>query len=322
MAGTPNLVLPYLAANQALKHFTVNEALRRLDALMQITVQSASLNTPPGSLTDGQRWIVGAAPTGVWLGHAGQIAAWQDGAWAFYAPLDGWTAIDISTDTLLLYNAGTGIWVSLITGVFSDAAFTLQDDIDPSKQARFQIAGFTAGATRVFTLPDATTSLAGLAAAQTFSAKQTLSNANNDLGTSTGHRHHEPCHRCHVEQQHQDREHRNGRGFGLNDQRGHRIGGGRGFGWPDHQRPERDFCLDGFGNRHGGGECLCPLPRSWRLRGRRNKPAVDQRPGQPLQPRRRWAPSEGQQGRCHRYRLLPVPDRIFRPGGVWPYRIR
>jgi hypothetical protein len=186
MADTPNLVLPYLAANQAQKHVTVNEALRRLDALVQITVQSAALATPPGGPTEGQRWILPAAPTGAWAGHAGQIAAWQDGAWAFYVPLDGWTAVDVSTDTLLLYNAGTGIWTGLITGIFSDAAFTLQDDIDPTKQARFQIAGFTTGATRIFTLPDATTSLAGLAVAQTFSAKQTLSNANNDLGTSTG----------------------------------------------------------------------------------------------------------------------------------------
>ncbi len=185
MADTPNLVLPYLAASQSQKHVTVNEALRRLDALVQVTAQSVALATPPVSPTEGQRWILPASPTGAWAGHASQIAAWQDGAWAFYAPLDGWTAIDISTDTLLLYNAGTGIWTGLITGVFSDATFTLQDDIDPTKQARFQIAGFTAGATRVFTLPDATTSLAGLAVAQTFSAKQTLSNANNDLGTST-----------------------------------------------------------------------------------------------------------------------------------------
>ena len=186
MADTPNLVQPYLAANQSQKHITVNEALRRLDALVQVTVQSAVLATPPGSPTEGQRWIIPASPTGVWVGHAGQIAAWQDGAWAFYAPLDGWTAVDVSTDTLLLYNAGTGVWTGLITGVFTDAAFTLQDDIDLTKQARFQIAGFTTGTKRVFTLPDATTSLAGLAVAQTFSAKQTLSNSNNDLGTSTG----------------------------------------------------------------------------------------------------------------------------------------
>jgi hypothetical protein len=186
MADTPNLVLPYLAANQSQKHVTVNEALRRLDALVQITVQSAALATPPVSPTEGQRWILPASPTGAWAGHAGQIAAWQDGAWAFYAPLDGWTAIDISTDTLLLYNAGTGIWTGLITGVFSDAVFTLQDDIDPTKQARFQIAGFTAGATRVFTLPDVSSSVAVLSGvAQTFQNTTTFSATSVTVGSST-----------------------------------------------------------------------------------------------------------------------------------------
>lgn len=186
MTDTPNLVLPYLAANQSQKHVTVNEALRRLDALVQITVQSTAVATPPGAPTEGQRWIIPASPTGAWAGHAGQIAAWQDGTWAFYAPLDGWTAIDISTDTLLLYNAGTGIWTGLITGVFSDAVFTLQDDIDPTKQARFQIAGFTAGATRVFTLPDVSSSVAVLSGvAQTFQNTTTFSATSVTVGSST-----------------------------------------------------------------------------------------------------------------------------------------
>lgn len=185
MADTPNLDLPYLAANQSQKHVTVKDALRRLDALVQVSVQSAVRATPPGNPSEGQRWIVGASPTGAWAGHAAHLAAWQEGAWAFYVPLDGWIAFDANTNTLLWFNAGTGNWVSLFTASFSDAAFTLQDDIDPNRQARFQIAGFTTGATRFFTLPDASTSPAGLAMAHTFSAKQTLSNASNDLGTST-----------------------------------------------------------------------------------------------------------------------------------------
>ena len=185
MADTPNLVLPYLAANQSQKHVTVNEALRRLDALVQVTVQSAALATPPGSPTEGQRWIVAAAATGAWVGQSGKIAAWQDGAWVFYAPLDGWSAVDISSDTPLLYNAGTGIWTGLITGVFSDAAFTLQDDIDSTKQARFQIAGFTAGATRVFTLPDVSGTLAVLSGvAQTFQNTTTFSATSVTVGSS------------------------------------------------------------------------------------------------------------------------------------------
>ena len=51
-----------------------------------------NLATPPGSPTDGQRWIVAASPTGAWSGHATEIAAWQDGAWRFFAPRTGWLA--------------------------------------------------------------------------------------------------------------------------------------------------------------------------------------------------------------------------------------
>jgi hypothetical protein len=185
MADTPNLVLPYLAANQSQKHVTVNEALRRLDALVQVTVQSAALTAPPGSPSEGQRWIVAAAATGVWSGQSGKIAAWQDGAWAFYAPLDGWTAVDVSTDILLMFNGGTGTWAGIITGIFSDAAFTLQDDLDPTKQARFQIAGFTSGATRVFTLPDVSGAVAVLSGvAQTFQNTTTFSATTVTVGSS------------------------------------------------------------------------------------------------------------------------------------------
>ena len=86
MADTPNLVLPYLAANQSQKHVTMNEALRRLDTLVQVTVQSTILATPPASPAEGQRWIIPTSSTGVWVGHGGQIAVFQDGAWTFYVP--------------------------------------------------------------------------------------------------------------------------------------------------------------------------------------------------------------------------------------------
>ena len=89
MPATPKLGLPYLAANQAQKHVTVNESLRLLDALIQIAVESAALATPPASPAEGQSWIVAAAPTGAWAGQAGKLAAWQDGAWVFHTPRDG-----------------------------------------------------------------------------------------------------------------------------------------------------------------------------------------------------------------------------------------
>lgn len=90
MDDTPNLKLPYIMAAQAQKHVTHNEALRALDAIVQLSVLDRDLAAPPGSPSDGDRYIVAAGATGSWAGHDGEIAAWQDGAWLFYLPREGW----------------------------------------------------------------------------------------------------------------------------------------------------------------------------------------------------------------------------------------
>ncbi|MFV2092650.1 MAG: DUF2793 domain-containing protein [Hyphomicrobiales bacterium] len=89
---TSNLSLPYLAAAQAQKHVTVNDSLRALDAIVQLSVLDRDLTTPPASPADGDRYIVGASATGAWAGKDGQITAWQDGAWGYYEPKTGWRA--------------------------------------------------------------------------------------------------------------------------------------------------------------------------------------------------------------------------------------
>ena len=48
MDQTPNLELPFIMAAQAQKHITHNEALRILDALVQLSVVARDLATPPG----------------------------------------------------------------------------------------------------------------------------------------------------------------------------------------------------------------------------------------------------------------------------------
>ena len=110
MDTTPNLRLPYIAAAQAQKHVTHNEAIRALDALVQVAVVDRDLAAPPAAPADGRRWIVAASPTGAWAGHAGEIAAFQDGAWAFYPPLEGWVAWVADEDRLVAWD-GTQ-WVA------------------------------------------------------------------------------------------------------------------------------------------------------------------------------------------------------------------
>lgn len=92
MSDTPHLGLPLLAPSQAQKHVTLNEALMALDAIVQLAVIDRGTNAPPPSSTDGDRHIVGSAPTGDWAGQADAVAVRLDGLWRFFAPRPGWTA--------------------------------------------------------------------------------------------------------------------------------------------------------------------------------------------------------------------------------------
>lgn len=105
---SPRLSLPYLQAAQAQKHVTHNEALERLDVLVQLTVESFAENTPPPLPEEGQVWVVGSSPTGAWAAQPGALAAWANGGWLFVDPRPGWQAVQ-GVD-LRLFN-GNG-WVT------------------------------------------------------------------------------------------------------------------------------------------------------------------------------------------------------------------
>lgn len=92
MEHSPNLTLPYIMPAQAQKHVTHNEAIRMLDALAQLGVLDRDLATPPAEPEDGDRYIVAEGGTGDWSGRDGDVAAWQDGAWALFSPRAGWMA--------------------------------------------------------------------------------------------------------------------------------------------------------------------------------------------------------------------------------------
>src|ERR1043165_7026349 len=90
LTDTPNLGLPFIEGSQAQKHVTHNEALRILDAVIQIAVLDTSHTSPPVSPVEGERHVVASGATGAWAGHVNAIATWQDGAWAYLAPQRGW----------------------------------------------------------------------------------------------------------------------------------------------------------------------------------------------------------------------------------------
>lgn len=107
------LSLPYLLPNQAQKHVTLNEALRRLDALVQAVIVSEGLTEPPASPVEGDAYIIAAGtPAGDWEGEAsGTLMAFQDGAWEAIMPVQGWRVFDLETSRLLVFDAGS--WRSL-----------------------------------------------------------------------------------------------------------------------------------------------------------------------------------------------------------------
>lgn len=101
---TPHLGLPLLAAAQAQKHVTHNEALAALDALVQLSVIETGRDTPPASPQEGDRYLVGPAPTGAFAGQAGKLAQYDGGLWRFRAPNKGWRLYVEADDRLQVYD--------------------------------------------------------------------------------------------------------------------------------------------------------------------------------------------------------------------------
>jgi len=114
MDETPNLRLPYIMAAQAQKHVTHNEAIRALDAILQLAVRDRDLANPPASPADGDRYIVADPAGGPWAGHEGKVAAFQDGAWMFYAPREGWIAWIADEDAAVAWDGSA--WIAFVSG--------------------------------------------------------------------------------------------------------------------------------------------------------------------------------------------------------------
>ena len=128
MAETsPRLLLPYLQAAQAQKHVTHNEALRRIDGLVNLTVEDRSRSAPPANPTEGAAYLVAAGATGLWAGWSGDIALWADGAWMRLPARIGWR-LWVIAEQLMLVRLAAG-WVTLdsamgllVRGASSDLA--------------------------------------------------------------------------------------------------------------------------------------------------------------------------------------------------------
>lgn len=106
MSASTRLGLPYLAPLQAQKHVTVNESLRKLDALVQLSARSKTTAAEPGAPADGDCYILPAGKTGTAWGPManGAIAYYVDGAWTQMTPRAGWLAFVEDSGALEAYD--------------------------------------------------------------------------------------------------------------------------------------------------------------------------------------------------------------------------
>jgi len=82
MTTSADLGISYIAGQQAQPEITHNTALNQIQ-ILQTGVISVALNTPPGSPAQGDTYILGASPTGVWAGRANCLAGYFGTAWVF-----------------------------------------------------------------------------------------------------------------------------------------------------------------------------------------------------------------------------------------------
>jgi hypothetical protein len=107
MENTAKLLLPYITASQAQKHITHNEALKKLDIIVQLSVLDKDKNDAPAAPNESDMHIIASQASGEWAGKENQIAAYQNGAWIYYSPQNGWLAWVSNENKLLVWNDST-----------------------------------------------------------------------------------------------------------------------------------------------------------------------------------------------------------------------
>ncbi|WP_136646563.1 DUF2793 domain-containing protein [Tabrizicola sp. YIM 78059] len=188
---TTHLGLPYLMAAQAQKHVTHNEALRLLDAMVQLAVLDRTRTAPPASPADGDRHLVASGSTGLWAGWDLNVAFHVDGAWIRLVPRPGWLVWVADEGAFFVWSGSSWASVGEPRDV-PDSVFSLVNDADPTRKAVFSLASISTGQIRTYTLPNTSSELAILAGTQTFSGNKTFSGTltasggTATIGTSTG----------------------------------------------------------------------------------------------------------------------------------------
>ncbi|MCB2116554.1 MAG: DUF2793 domain-containing protein [Rhodobacteraceae bacterium] len=107
MSDTTQLGLPLVQPAQAQKHVTVNAGLARLDGLVQLTLVSRSVATPPAAAADGICYGVPVGAVNEWAGRDGTVAIRTNGGWDFATPRRGWRTLVADEGAVAIFD-GSG----------------------------------------------------------------------------------------------------------------------------------------------------------------------------------------------------------------------
>lgn len=160
--------------------------LKTLGSVVQLSVASLATNTPPVSIVNGYRTVVGPAPTGVFVGQAGKLAAVVDGTYEFYTIGKGWSFFNEADEKVYVYNGAA--FVDLVTEAVSAEA-VLRTAADNALDSRLDVLE---AASSYYDLPvacsDETTALTAGVGKVTFRAPRamTLSSVKASLTTAQG----------------------------------------------------------------------------------------------------------------------------------------
>jgi len=116
MTETANNGIPFVPENTLDPAAGLNLSLTTIDALLQLSVIDLLLDTPPGTPTKGDRYIIGTAPSGDWVGHDNQLARWDGFVWQFF---DVFIALNLTDGALYKFSSGAWSDVTSAAGLSS-----------------------------------------------------------------------------------------------------------------------------------------------------------------------------------------------------------
>ncbi len=112
-------------------------------------------NTPPGSPSSGDRYIVGTSPTGDWVGHEHELATYL-GEWIYETIPPGTLVIDETTKRVIIIDSSSEVAVGrYLRPVNAPIALPIAvDPTDPTKELRVNLASIATGTARTLTMPN------------------------------------------------------------------------------------------------------------------------------------------------------------------------